>query len=161
MIIYISRRIKTLLSGQWYRWPGSSHTWVSFLLPDVFQLFKLFQEQWVLPLPVNDKATDSTNGFKITVMLVRPILIRFLGRSSMWVHLKASAHLYKILRRGYTWRLFWCRLLNTAAFLPIARSRFKQRLASLLILLTTAWRFCVNFWVIFGHFGKEIFFLKA
>ena len=32
---------------------------------------------------------------------------------------------------------------------------------SLLISLTTVWRFCVNFWVIFGHFGKEIFFLKG
>ena len=26
----------------------------------------------------------------------------------------------------------------------------------MLITITTAWRFCVNFWVIFGHFGKEI-----
>ena len=29
-----------------------------------------------------------------------------------------------------------------------------------LILLTTVWRFCVNFWVIFGRFGIEIFFSK-
>ena len=27
--------------------------------------------------------------------------------------------------------------------------------------LTTVWRFCVKCWVIFGHFGKEIFFLKG
>ena len=30
----------------------------------------------------------------------------------------------------------------------------------MLITITTVWRFCVNFWVIFGHFGKEIFFSK-
>ena len=47
--------------------------------------------------------------------------------------------------------------LNTA-FLPISRSRFKRHKISLLMSLTTVWRFCVNFWVIFGHFGKEIFF---
>ena len=29
---------------------------------------------------------------------------------------------------------------------------------SMLITTTTVWRFCVNFWLIFGHFGKEIFF---
>ena len=49
--------------------------------------------------------------------------------------------------------------LNTA-FLPISRSRFKQRKISMLISLSTVWQFCVNFWVIFGHFGKEIFFFK-
>ena len=49
---------------------------------------------------------------------------------------------------------------NTA-FLPISRSRFKRHKISLFISLTTVWRFCVNFWVIFGHFGKEIFFLKG
>ena len=52
--------------------------------------------------------------------------------------------------------------LNTA-FLPInfSRSRFKRRYMSLLISLTSVWWFCVNFRVIFGHFGKEIFFLKG
>ena len=49
--------------------------------------------------------------------------------------------------------------LNTA-FLPVSRSRFKQSQISKLISLTTVWRFCVNFWVIFGHFGKEIFSQK-
>ena len=49
---------------------------------------------------------------------------------------------------------------NTA-FLPISQSRFKRHLISLLISLTTVWRFCVNVWVIFGHFGKEIFFLNG
>ena len=49
---------------------------------------------------------------------------------------------------------------NTA-FLSISRSHFKQCQISLLISLTTVWRFCINFWVIFGHFGKEIFFLKG
>ena len=62
------------------------------------------------------------------------------------------------LRRGYTWRLFWRRL--TRPFWPISRSRFKQRWISLLIPIPTVWRFCVNFWVIFGHYGKGIFFLK-
>ena len=50
--------------------------------------------------------------------------------------------------------------LNTAS-LPISWSRFKQRLISLLFSLTTVRRFCVNFTVIFGHFGKEIFFFKG
>ena len=49
---------------------------------------------------------------------------------------------------------------NTA-LLPISRSRYKQREISLLISLTTVWWFCVNFWVVWGHFGKEIFFLKG
>ena len=47
--------------------------------------------------------------------------------------------------------------INTA-FLPISRSCFGQRLISLLIPITTVWQFCVNVWVIFGHFGKEVFF---
>ena len=51
--------------------------------------------------------------------------------------------------------------VNVKAFPPISRSRFKRHLISLLISLTTIWRFCVNFWVIFGHFGKEILFLKG
>ena len=46
--------------------------------------------------------------------------------------------------------------LNTA-FLPISRSRFKRRQIPSLITLSTIWRFCVNFWVIFRCFGKEIF----
>ena len=50
--------------------------------------------------------------------------------------------------------------LNTA-FLPISPSRFKRHLISLLISLTTVLQFSVNFWVIFGYFGKEIFFLKG
>ena len=45
------------------------------------------------------------------------------------------------------------------AFLPISRSRFKQRLIPLLISLTTVWQFCVNFWVIFGHFAGKRYFL--
>ena len=31
----------------------------------------------------------------------------------------------------------------------------------MLITITTVWQFCVNFLVIFGHFGKEILFLKG
>ena len=50
--------------------------------------------------------------------------------------------------------------LNTA-FLPISRSRFKQRLIFVLITITTIWRFCVNIWMVFWHFGKEITFLKG
>ena len=45
---------------------------------------------------------------------------------------------------------------GTREVLTISRSRFKQREISLLISLTPVWRFCVNFWVIFGHFGKRI-----
>ena len=47
------------------------------------------------------------------------------------------------------------------AFLSISRSRYKQRQISMVISLTNVWRFCANFWVIFGHFGKEIFLLKG
>ena len=51
---------------------------------------------------------------------------------------------------------------NTAfRILPISLSHFKRNYISMLIPLTTIWRFRVNFWVIFGHFGKEIFFLKG
>ena len=57
------------------------------------------------------------------------------------VALKAGVHVKAVLRS-----------LNTA-FLPISRSLLKQ--------CTAVWQFCVNFWVIFGHFGKEIFFLKG
>ena len=46
------------------------------------------------------------------------------------------------------------------AFVPISRSRFKQRQFPPLRTLRNVLRFCVNFWVTFGHFGKEIFFLK-
>ena len=46
------------------------------------------------------------------------------------------------------------------AFLPISRSRFKQRWILMLILATTVKRFCVNFGVIFGHIWKVIFFSK-
>ena len=44
------------------------------------------------------------------------------------------------------------------ALLPISRSRFKQHQIPQLNSLTNVWQFCVNFWVIFGRFGKEIFF---
>ena len=46
------------------------------------------------------------------------------------------------------------------AFVPISRSRFKQRQFPPLRTLRNVLRFCVNFWVTLGHFGKEIFFLK-
>ena len=49
----------------------------------------------------------------------------------------------------------------SSAFLPISRSHFKQRKISKLTTITTVRRFCANFWVIFGHFGKELFFLKG
>ena len=44
------------------------------------------------------------------------------------------------------------------AFLQISRSCFKERqIRPLLISLTNVLRFCVNFWVIFGNFEKDIF----
>ena len=46
------------------------------------------------------------------------------------------------------------------AFVPISRSRFKQRQFPPLRTLRSVLQFCVNFWVTLGHFGKEIFFLK-
>ena len=44
---------------------------------------------------------------------------------------------------------------RNTAFLPTSRSCFKHRYILMLNSLTTVWRFCVNFWVIFGNFGKE------
>ena len=44
------------------------------------------------------------------------------------------------------------------AFVPISRSRFKQHQISPLGTFTIhVLRFCVNFWVIFGHFLNAIF----
>ena len=65
------------------------------------------------------------------------------------VFIKAGVHVKAVLTS-----------LNMA-FPPIFRSCFKQRQTSMLITITTVWRFCVNFWVVFGHFGKETFFLKG
>ena len=47
------------------------------------------------------------------------------------------------------------------AFLPISRSRFKQRKISMLISLTTARQFCVNFWIFWAFLERGIFFSKA
>ena len=47
--------------------------------------------------------------------------------------------------------------LNMAC-VPISRSRFKQRQILAFRSLTNVLRFCVKFWVIFGHFGKERYF---
>ena len=46
------------------------------------------------------------------------------------------------------------------AFVPISRSRFKQRQISPLETFTNVLRFCVNFWMIFGRSVNEIFFSK-
>ena len=40
------------------------------------------------------------------------------------------------------------------AFVPISRSRFKQRQIPPLRTFTNVLKFCVNFWVIFGHFAN-------
>ena len=57
------------------------------------------------------------------------------------------------LKRGYTRRLFWRRLTRDfCQYLGHVSSDAKS---------PCLFRFCVNFWVIFGHFGKEIFFLKG
>ena len=47
------------------------------------------------------------------------------------------------------------------AFVPISRSRFKQRQIPPLRTFTNVLRFCVNFWMIFGHSVNVIFFLKG
>ena len=47
------------------------------------------------------------------------------------------------------------------AFVPISRSRFKQCQIAPLRTFTNVLRFCVNFWMIFGHSVNEIFFLKG
>ena len=47
------------------------------------------------------------------------------------------------------------------AFVPISHSRFKQRQIPPLRTFINVLRFCVNFWVISGHFVNEIFFLKG
>ena len=46
------------------------------------------------------------------------------------------------------------------AFVPISRSRFKQCQIAPLRTFTNVLRFCVNFWMIFGHSVNEIFFSK-
>ena len=46
------------------------------------------------------------------------------------------------------------------AFVPISRSRFKQWQIAPLRTFTNVLRFCVNFWMIFGHSVNEIFFSK-
>ena len=53
---------------------------------------------------------------------------------------------------------------NFYPFLPILSLTFQDFQATpkpLLVSLTNVLRLCVNFWVIFGHFVKEIFFLKT
>ena len=47
------------------------------------------------------------------------------------------------------------------AFVPISCSRFKQCQIAPLRTFTNVLRFCVNFWMIFGHSVNEIFFLKG
>ena len=44
------------------------------------------------------------------------------------------------------------------AFVPISRSCFKQCQIAPLRTFTNVLRFCVNFWMIFGHSVNEIFF---
>ena len=64
-------------------------------------------------------------------------------------HLKAGFHLKAVFTS-----------LNVA-FLPISHSRFKQPQVPPLRTSTNVLRFCVNFWVIFGHFVNLRFFLKG
>ena len=40
-------------------------------------------------------------------------------------------------------------------FLPVSRSHLKA-----ILTLSAYWRFCLNFSVILGHFGKEISFIS-
>ena len=47
------------------------------------------------------------------------------------------------------------------AFVPISRSRFKQCQIAPLRTFTNVLRFCLIFWMIFGHSVNEIFFLKG
>ena len=44
------------------------------------------------------------------------------------------------------------------AFVPLSRSHFKQHQIPSFRTYTNVLGFCVNFWVIFGHFLNEIFF---
>ena len=44
------------------------------------------------------------------------------------------------------------------AFVPISRSRFKRCQIAPLRTFTNVLRFCVNFWMIFGHSVNESFF---
>ena len=46
------------------------------------------------------------------------------------------------------------------AFVPVSRSRFKQRQIPPLRTFTNVLRFCVNFLMMFGHSVNEIFFSK-
>ena len=46
------------------------------------------------------------------------------------------------------------------AFVPISRLLFKQRQIPPLRTFSNVLRFRVRFWMIFGHFGNEIFFFS-
>ena len=58
-------------------------------------------------------------------------------------------------RRGYTWRLFWRRLIRPFCHISVTIQATPNPSA---YSINHCLAVCVNFWVIFGHFGKEIFF---
>ena len=64
-----------------------------------------------------------------------------------------------VLKAGFHQKAVFTSL--NLAFVPISRSRFKQRQIPSLRTFTNVLRFCVNFWAIFEHFVNEIFFLKG
>ena len=66
-------------------------------------------------------------------------------------HLNAGFHL--ITKAVFT-------SLNVA-FVLISRSRFKQPQIPPLRTFTNVLRFCIHFWVIFGHFVNDFLFSKA
>ena len=94
---------------------------------------KLFGKDWGSP-PEIKKGTFVFNSFYCTL---------FNGYFKAGVHVKAV--LRSLTEHGLS------------AYISVT---FQATLNLSAISLTTVWRFCVNLWVIFGHFGKEIFFLK-
>ena len=91
-------------------------------------------------------------------LFVLPQCLANLTQRSLTFCWRASGASERQHKRGYTWRLFWHRLTQPfCQYLGHVSSDAKSFCSS----LTSVWWFCVNFLVIFGHFGKEIFFLKG
>ena len=68
--------------------------------------------------------------------------------------------LYGILQLKAGFHLKAVFMSFNVAFVPISRSRFKQCQIAPLRTFSNVLRFCVNFWMIFGHLCMRFFFSK-
>ena len=106
-----------------------------------FYFYKMSDEVTINERRTRDKKQNTGNGLWEGLWYI--FLLKLNNISSSW-------------RRGYTWRRFWRRL--TRPFCQYLGHVLSTAKSLSLLPVTTVWRFCVNFWVIFGHFGKENFF---